>query len=123
MALRDTLSGSAKYVILRHGLDRAVADRVRAAIANKSVVGPVARARARAGLPAGRGGPASSLAAHLLGFVNREGGGQYGVEQAYQSTLAGQPRVLVAERDASGRRDPRRRDRPRAGHARRGPDA
>ena len=35
---------------------------------------------------------AQVLAAHLLGFVNREGGGQYGVEQAYQSTLAGEPR-------------------------------
>ena len=48
------------------------------------------------------GGPGSSLAAHLLGFVNREGGGQYGIEQAYQSTLAGEPRVIVADRDASG---------------------
>ena len=48
------------------------------------------------------GGPHSSLAAHLLGFVNREGGGQYGVEQQYQATLGGEPRIVVAERDASG---------------------
>ena len=41
------------------------------------------------------------IAAKLLGFVNRDGVGQYGVEQSYQSTLAGQPRVVVAERDAS----------------------
>ena len=61
------------------------------------------------------GGPGSSLAAHLLGFVNREGGGQYGVEQAYQATLAGEPRVVVAERDASGQARPRRGDRVRAG--------
>ena len=47
-------------------------------------------------------GPDSSLAAHLLGFVNREGVGQYGIEQAYQAALAGEPRVVVAERDASG---------------------
>ena len=48
------------------------------------------------------GGPDSTLAAHLLGFVNREGGGQYGVEQAYQDTLAGTPRVVLADRDAMG---------------------
>ena len=72
--------------------------------------GAVARTRARAGLPAGRAAArARRLAAHLLGFVNREGGGQYGVEQAYQSTLAGEPRVVVAERDASGQADARRR--------------
>src|SRR4029079_7948019 len=36
------------------------------------------------------------------GFVNRDGGGQYGVEQQYQGQLGGEPRVVVAERDASG---------------------
>ena len=52
--------------------------------------------------PQAGGGPDSTLAAQLLGFVNRDGGGQYGVEQDYQSTLAGQPRIVVADRDASG---------------------
>jgi len=52
--------------------------------------------------PQAGGGPGSSLAAHLIGFVNREGGGQYGIEQAYQATLAGQSRIVVAQRDASG---------------------
>ena len=37
------------------------------------------------------GGPDTTLAAHLLGFVNREGVGQYGVEQYYQDDLAGMP--------------------------------
>ena len=63
---------------------------------------PVARIRTRARLSADRRGTASSLAAHLLGFVNREGGGQYGVEQSYQAALGGEPRIVVAERDASG---------------------
>ncbi len=35
-----------------------------------------------------------TLAAHLLGFVNREGTGQYGVEQYYQDALAGTPRIV-----------------------------
>ena len=49
------------------------------------------------------GGPDSTLAAHLLGFVNREGAGQYGVEQYYQDLLAGSPRVLLAQRDVNAR--------------------
>ena len=51
------------------------------------------------------GGPGSSLAAHLLGFVNREGGGQYGVEQALP---------VDARRRAAGRRRRARRQRPGA---------
>jgi cell division protein FtsI (penicillin-binding protein 3) len=100
--LSDTLSGSAKYVILRHGLDRTVTDQIRAAIADKSAAGLSLEPEPERVYPQLGGGPGSTLAAHLLGFVNREGGGQYGVEQAYQSTLAGQPRVLVADRDSSG---------------------
>jgi cell division protein FtsI/penicillin-binding protein 2 len=102
IALRDTLSGSAKYVILRHGLDRLVADQIRAAMTAKTVSGLSLEPEPERVYPQVGGGPGSSLAAHLLGFVNREGGGQYGVEQEYQSTLAGQPRVLVADRDPSG---------------------
>jgi cell division protein FtsI/penicillin-binding protein 2 len=49
------------------------------------------------------GGPESTLAAHLVGFVNREGVGQYGVEQRYQEQLAGSPQVVVAQRDVSSR--------------------
>jgi cell division protein FtsI/penicillin-binding protein 2 len=53
--------------------------------------------------PQGGGGKDTSLAAHLLGFVNRDGVGQYGVEQQYQDMLGGSPRVVVADRDATGR--------------------
>jgi cell division protein FtsI (penicillin-binding protein 3) len=49
------------------------------------------------------GGPDSTLAAQLIGFVNREGVGQYGVEQHYQEQLAGSPQVVVAQRDVSSR--------------------
>ena len=48
------------------------------------------------------GGPGTTLASQLLGFVNRDGLGQYGVEQFYQATLAGSPRKVTAERDAAG---------------------
>jgi cell division protein FtsI/penicillin-binding protein 2 len=48
------------------------------------------------------GGPNSTLAAHLLGFVNRDGEGQYGVEQFYHDVLSGEPSVVEADRDSSG---------------------
>lgn len=53
--------------------------------------------------PQAGGSPNSSLAAHLIGFVNRDGAGQYGVEQYYETVLAGQPRIVEADRDANGK--------------------
>jgi cell division protein FtsI/penicillin-binding protein 2 len=102
VALRDKLTGTAKYVILQHGIDRQTGDQIRAAIAAGTAFGISLEPEPVRVYPQVGGGPGSSLAAHLLGFVNRDGGGQYGVEQEYQSTLAGEPRIVVADRDASG---------------------
>ncbi len=103
LAIRDKLTGSAKYVILRHGLDQATGDRIQAAIdARKDVFGLSLEPEPERVYPQGGGGPGSTLAAQLLGFVNRDGSGQYGVEQEYQTTLAGEPREVIAERDSSG---------------------
>ena len=49
------------------------------------------------------GAPKTSLAAQLLGFVNRDGVGQYGIEQYYQDILAGRPKVVLAARSINGR--------------------
>lgn len=49
--------------------------------------------------------PQGSLAANVLGFLgikNEERVGQYGVEQYYQETLAGQSGLLDSEKDALG---------------------
>jgi cell division protein FtsI/penicillin-binding protein 2 len=44
-----------------------------------------------------------SLAAQLLGFVQRDSGiGQYGLEKYYNSLLVGQPGKLIAQADANG---------------------
>ena len=102
VALRDKLTGTAKYVILRHGIDRQTGDKIRAAVAAKTAFDISLEPEPQRVYPQVGGGPGSSLAAHMLGFVNRDGGGQYGVEQEYQSTLAGEPRIVVADRDASG---------------------
>ena len=102
IALRDKLATKAKYVVLRHGLERLVADRIRSAIADHTASELSLEPEPERVYPQAGGGPHSSLAAHLLGFVNRDGGGQYGVEQEYQAQLGGEPRIVVAERDASG---------------------
>jgi cell division protein FtsI/penicillin-binding protein 2 len=101
--IRDRLTGDAKYVILRHGLDRATSARITAALANDQAFGLTLESEPERVYPQTGGGPRSTLAANLLGFVNRDGDGQYGVEEQYQKALAGEPRVTVAERDASGR--------------------
>src|SRR5262245_17235539 len=102
IALRDQLDSDSKYLILRHGLYRTTADEIRGALDARSAFGLSLEPEPERVYPQVGGGPSSTLAAHLLGFVNRDGTGQYGVEQEYQSQLAGEPRVLVAQRDANG---------------------
>jgi cell division protein FtsI/penicillin-binding protein 2 len=55
----------------------------------------------RAYLPGGTEG--SSLAANLLGFVDFDGHGQYGVESFYEGRLAGRPGFTSSYRDLAGR--------------------
>jgi cell division protein FtsI (penicillin-binding protein 3) len=43
-----------------------------------------------------------SLAAHVLGFVNNDGEGQYGIEQYFDNFLAGTPGQLNAKTDTRG---------------------
>jgi len=47
--------------------------------------------------------PNDTVGAHLLGFVNDDGVGQYGVEGAYDALLRGVPGRLVVERDPRDR--------------------
>lgn len=47
--------------------------------------------------------PEMNLGAHILGFVNAEHMGKYGLEQAYNEELRGSGGEIVAERDVRGR--------------------
>ena len=91
------------YVILARGITPEMSERIRQAGNAKQVVGISLEPEPERVYPQEGGGPGSTLAAHMLGFVNRENAGQYGVEQFYQEDLAGEPRVLLAQRDANGR--------------------
>jgi len=92
-----------KYIVLAHGVDRATADRIRAAATDGTIEAITLEPQPVRVYPHEGGGPDSTLAAQLLGFVNRDGEGQYGVEQYYQDQLAGRPRIVHAQRDVSGR--------------------
>ena len=92
-----------KYVVLAPALDSATADRIRAAVGAGRVTGVALEPQPVRVYPKDGGGPDTTLAAKVLGFVNREGVGQYGVEQYYQDQLAGRPRVVQAQRDIAAR--------------------
>lgn len=47
--------------------------------------------------------PEGTLASQVLGFVNNEGDGKYGLEGYYNDLLKGQNGSLIAERDTKGR--------------------
>lgn len=53
--------------------------------------------------PTAGAAPGSTLAAQITGYVNLDGTGQYGVEGAENSLLAGKPGHIVAEEDVAGR--------------------
>lgn len=101
--LRARLAAKKGYIILAHGITADVSERIRAAIAAKRLWNVALESEPVRVYPQAGGGPNSTLAANVLGFVNRDGTGQYGIEQYYQTTLAGTPRVLQAQRDVNGR--------------------
>jgi cell division protein FtsI/penicillin-binding protein 2 len=102
-ALRGNLASDRAYVIIARDIVPSLAERIRGALVDKRIFDVSLEPEPVRVYPQEGGGPDSTLAAHILGFVNREGVGQYGVEQFYQSTLAGSPRVAVAQRDITGR--------------------
>jgi stage V sporulation protein D (sporulation-specific penicillin-binding protein) len=105
-ALIERMSTEKKYVVLAHGLDRKTADLVRQAAATKEVEAVLLESEPVRVYPHDGGGPDSTLAAQLLGFVNRDGVGQYGVEQYYQDLLGGRPRIVHSQRDVAARAIP-----------------
>ena len=103
--LVERMTSEREYVILARNLSPDASARIRELSSGTDPVleGLVLEAEPYRVYPQLGGGPRTTLAAHLLGFVNREGDGQYGVEQFYQDTLSGTPQVLLAERDANRR--------------------
>jgi cell division protein FtsI/penicillin-binding protein 2 len=95
-----------KYVVLAHALDTRTSARIRSAIEEGRITAVALEPEPVRVYPQPGGGPNTTLAAKVLGFVNREGSGQYGVEQFYQAQLAGRPKIVQARRDVASRTIP-----------------
>lgn len=100
--LRAKLDSGKPYVVLARDLPPERTDEIISAARTLGIKGLSVESESARTYPQPGGGPGSSLAAHVTGFVNRDGEGQYGVEQWYDEVLAGSPRVVEADRDTSG---------------------
>jgi cell division protein FtsI (penicillin-binding protein 3) len=100
--LAEKLLSKESYVVLAREVDEATASILRSEMARGELPTVSLEPEPARVYPQAGGGPDSTLAAQLLGFVNRDGLGQYGVEAAYQEVLAGEPRTITAERDTNG---------------------
>jgi len=101
--LATRMTSDKGYVVLAREVDATTAATIRDELAAGTLAAVDLESEPTRVYPQSGGAAGTTLAAHLLGFVNREGVGQYGVEQRYQAVLAGQPRVVIAARDVSGR--------------------
>ncbi|HYN68673.1 MAG TPA: penicillin-binding protein 2 [Candidatus Eisenbacteria bacterium] len=100
--VRQKLETGRAYLVIARDLPADRSEAIRAAADARSIGGVTFESEFLRSYPVG-GGPGISLAAQLLGFVDRQGEGQYGVEQYYQEELAGKARVVESDRDTLGR--------------------
>lgn len=101
-ALLDRLGADSSYVVAARDVTPENTDAILKSAANQNIPGLSVESGQVRVYPQSGGGPQSSLASQLLGFVNSEGAGQYGVEQYYQNALAGTPTIVESDRDANG---------------------
>jgi cell division protein FtsI/penicillin-binding protein 2 len=95
----DRLSSKDPWVWLKRRVDQQVAERVAAL----DIPGVGMLPETRRVYPVSGVAPDTTLGAQLLGFVNVDGAGQYGVEGAEDSLLAGLPGSVTAQQDVIGR--------------------
>ncbi len=102
--LTARMESDKEYAVLARDLDPTISDQIRTESGgdHPALSGLLLEPEAVRVYPQPGGGPRSTLAAQVLGFVNREGQGQYGIEQRYQDQLAGLPRVVAAQKDSIG---------------------
>jgi cell division protein FtsI/penicillin-binding protein 2 len=101
-ALRKAMSGGAYYIVLASGVDASTAADIKAEMNLGGLPGISLDTTPVRVYPQAGGAPNTSLAAQFLGFVNADGKGQYGVEQEYDSVLAGTPETLQIDPTING---------------------
>lgn len=100
--VRAVLSSGRKWAVLLPALDDAQTEIVRAEIAANRVRGVTLEEVRVRRYPQPGGGVGTSLASHILGFVNADGAGQYGIEEFYNEQLAGAASVSTTLRGSDG---------------------
>ena len=90
--MKDTAS---QYKVIKKKVEQETADKVRVFISDNSIKGVFLEPTSK------RYYPYSSLAAHVIGFVNANGGA-YGLEAVYDEELTGEKGMVVSARDANG---------------------
>ena len=100
--ITQQMTSGAAYVVLATQITEAQSEAVRAGIERGTLPGVRLEPRPIRFYPSPGGAPGSTLASQLLGFVNTEGKGQYGIEQRYNDVLVSRPRVLAAMKDGAG---------------------
>ena len=100
--LRAGLAARRAWSLLLPALDEPAAEAVRAASSAGLLPGISLREVRTRLYPQPGGASETSLASHLLGFVNGSGLGQYGVEEYYNEQLGGSAQVTRLERGGDG---------------------
>jgi cell division protein FtsI/penicillin-binding protein 2 len=101
-ALRQAMTGDGYYVILATNVDADTAKEISDAQANGDLATITLEPTPVRVYPQAGGAPHTSLAAQLLGFVNASGVGQYGLEQQYNTILAGRPQLVSVDPNTPG---------------------
>ncbi len=97
--LRDRLTSGRAWIWLERRVDKSVSDRIKAL----DLPGIGLLPETKRVYPTAGAAPGSTLASQVLGYVNVDGTGQYGVEGAENGVLAGTPGRVVAQADVAGR--------------------
>ena len=100
--LRAGLAARRSWSLLLPALDEPAAEAVRAASSAGLLPGISLREVRTRLYPQPGGASETSLASHILGFVNGAGTGQYGVEEYYNDQLGGSAQVTRLERAGDG---------------------
>ena len=101
-AFRKAMTGTGYYVVLAVNVDADLGKEIADAQANGALGAMTLEPTPVRVYPQAGGAPHTSLAAQLLGFVNDNGKGQYGLEQQYDSLLAGKPQQLEIDPNKPG---------------------
>ncbi len=102
--LEQTVERGDSYAVIARELTEEQSEAVRQGVADGKLSAVSLDPRPVRFYPNPGGAPETTLASHLLGFVNGEGRGQYGVEQRYQDLLAGRPKLVLGGSDGTGGR-------------------